>query len=524
MQKNLFFVCVLLLFAPTLAQAQLADVQLGTPYPVKDAGIKHYYEKNNEVLTVKIDGDEILLQKLSTDKLIEISRTTYEDFPKDFSYERTVEYHGRYYVFYTLYDKKAKVQQLYSREIDFKKGAFVDLGKKILEVPKDFLGFTYNTSFDESKMLIQYRLKPEKRNDDVSYDIIGLNVLDANLSTVWGKEVTMPYTEKKMNNLDYSIDKDGNVYMLATVYDDNTTNEKKKGADKANYHIELLKIQAKTANLKITSVKVDTKFISSIWLFDSPKGYMTCSGFYDNGSNRDAVDGIFFFKINPNNEVYDIRSFEIPLAIVNQYISERAQRKNAKAEAKDEAQLANLELKKIITEEDGSLLIIGQREWTETRTMTTTNANGGTTTRTYYIYHFDDMLISKLDPAGKLEWMKKIPKRQSSSSYALTAYKYMKTDKSYAFFFLDNDKNDNLSMDSYPAAAGDGVTSLTAYLLDQYTGMPRRTKILNIKDVNGMELYQFSPDRILPVDGKTFVIEFYKKKKQDILVKVVLKE
>jgi hypothetical protein len=156
--------------------------------------------------------------------------------------------------------------------------------------------------------------------------------------------------------------------------------------------------------------------------------------------------------------------------------------------------------------------------------MTTTNANGGTTTRTYYIYHFDDMLISKLDPSGKLEWMKKIPKRQSSGSYALTAYKYMKTDQSYAFFFLDSDKNDNLSMDSYPAAAGDGVTSLTAYLLDQRTGVPRRTKILNTKDVNGMELYQFSPDRILPVDGKTFVIEFYKKKKQDILVKVVLKE
>jgi hypothetical protein len=523
MQKKLLILFVLL-FASTGSHAQLVDVKLGTPYPVMDAGIKHYYEKNNEVLTVKIDDKKFLLQKLSADKLTEISRNTYEDFPKGFSYERTAEYHGRYYVFYTLYDKRAKIQQLFIREIDFKKGAFIDLGKKILEVSKESLGFSYNTSFDETKMLIQYRLKPEKRNDDVSYDIIGFNVFDESLSLVWGKEVTMPYTEKKMNNLDYSVDNKGNVYMLTTVYDDNTTNTKKRGAEKANYHIELLRVQGKSANIKITSVKVDTKFISKIWLFDSPKGYMTCSGFYDNGSNRDAVDGIFFFKINPNNEAYDIRSFEIPLAIINQYISEKAQRKNEKAEEKDEVQLANLDLRNVITEEDGSLLIIGQREWTETRTVTSTGPNGSTSTRTYYVYHFDDMLISKLDPTGKLEWMKKIPKRQSSSNYNFVSYKYLKTDKSYAFFFMDSDKNDNLSIDRYPAASGDGSTSLTAYLLNQRTGVPTRTKILNIKDVNGMELYQFSPERILPIDGKSFVIEFYKKKKQDILVKVVLNE
>jgi hypothetical protein len=146
------------------------------------------------------------------------------------------------------------------------------------------------------------------------------------------------------------------------------------------------------------------------------------------------------------------------------------------------------------------------------------------TTRTYYIYHFDDLLISKVDSSGKLDWMKKIPKRQSSSSPYFSSYKFMKTDKSYGFFFLDSDKNDNLPLDKYPAASGDGSTSLTTYLLNQNTGVPNRVKILSTKDVQGMELYQFSPDRILPVDGENFVIEFYKKKKQDIMVKVSLNE
>jgi hypothetical protein len=522
MKKILLFLFILLFSNSVFAQT--ADIKLGTPYPVIDAGIKYYIESNNEVLAIKIDGKVFSLQKMSVDRLTEISKNTYEDFPRGFSFERITEYHGRYYVFYTINDKKSKVKELFSREIDFRKGTFMPNEKKLMEVEGKFYGFTYNTSFNENTLLIQYRLKPEVRDDDVSYDIIGFNVFDENLTPLWNKEVTMPYTEKKMNNLDYSIDGQGNVYVLTTVFDDNTTKEKKKGEDVANYHIELLKIQGKTTSIKISTVTVDNKFISNIWLFDSPNGYMTCSGFYYNGTNRFAADGIFFFKLNPEGSIYDIRSFEIPLAIINQYISERAQRKNEKADAKDDdVQLANLQLKKIITEADGSLLIIGQREWVEQRSNTV-YVNGRASTTYYYIYHYDDMLITKVDPSGKLEWMKKIPKRQSSGSPGVNAYKYMRTDKSYGFIFLDSDKNDNLPMDQFPAAAGGGETSLTAYLLDEETGVPKRLKILNMKDVQGMEVYQFYPDRILPIDGQTFVIEFYKKKKEDLMVRVTLTE
>jgi hypothetical protein len=517
------FICFL--FTVCNAFAQGPEVKLGTPYPVIDAPQKYYFSKNNEVLAVKIDKKKYVLQKLSTNKLTEISRMTYEDFPKGFSFERIMEYHGRYYILYTLDDKKEKVFNLYSREIDFAKGTFIDLGKKLLSIKDESLGFEYNSSFDETELLIKYRVKPEKRNDNISYDIIGFNVFDENLSMVWQKEVTMPYTEKKMNNIDYSIDNKGNAYILTTVYDDNTTREKKRGEEKANYHIELLKVEAQTGTINIAPVQVDTKFISKIWLFDSAKGYMTCSGFYDNGSKADAVDGIFFFKVNAEGKIYDLKSFEIPLAIINQYINERAQRKNEKSEEKDEAQLRHLELKKIITEEDGSLLLIGQQEWLETRTVTTTNHNGGTTTRTYYIYHADDLLVTKVDPSGRVDWMKKIPKRQTSSFYmGSRSYQYIKTGKSYTFFFLDTDKNDNLSMDQFPARAGTGPVSLTAYALDHLNGVSKRIKILNIKDVQGMELYQYANDRILQIDEQNIVIEFYKKKKQDILVNVKLQD
>ena len=54
-------------------------------------------------------------------------------------------------------------------------------------------------------------------------------VFEKNMAQVWNKEVKMPYTEKKMNNLDYSVDSEGNGYMLTTVYDDNSTSDIKGG-------------------------------------------------------------------------------------------------------------------------------------------------------------------------------------------------------------------------------------------------------------------------------------------------------
>ena len=65
---------------------------------------------------------------------------------------------------------------------------------------------------------------------------------------------------------------------------------------------------------------------------------------------------------------------------------------------------------------------------------------------------------------------------------------------------------------------------LTAYIINDQTGEMVRKTVLNTRDVNGKEVYQFSPTRILHTNDEEFVVEVYKKKKEDILIKVAHSE
>ena len=46
----------------------------------------------------------------------------------------------------------------------------------------------------------------------------------------------------------------------------------------------------------------------------------------------------------------------------------------------------------------------------------------------------------------------------------------------------------------------------------------------NTADVNEMSLYQFNTGRIVELSDNEFAVEFYKKKKEDVMVKVTLNE
>ena len=58
--------------------------------------------------------------------------------------------------------------------------------------------FSFLLSKDRSKLLVQYRKKPEKRNDAISKDQIGMYVFDEDINEISGNELEMPYTEQMM--------------------------------------------------------------------------------------------------------------------------------------------------------------------------------------------------------------------------------------------------------------------------------------------------------------------------------------
>ena len=155
----------------------------------------------------------------------------------------------------------------------------------------------------------------------------------------------------------------------------------------------------------------------------------------------------------------------------------------------------------------------------------------------YVTYHNNDILVSKIDASGNLAWMKKIPKRQygkpkmgevydTSKVYqGGMSYSYFNTNGNHYIVFLDNVKNIDLELDQIPALHSDGHGGyLTSYKINDNTGEMSKGSILDTRNVaEDLEVYQFSNNRIVKTDENQFVLEVYKKSKEDVLIKVDIK-
>ncbi|MBL4653896.1 MAG: hypothetical protein JKY53_13695 [Flavobacteriales bacterium] len=91
--------------------------------------------------------------------------------------------------------------------------------------------------------------------------------------------------------------------------------------------------------------------------------------------------------------------------------------------------------------------------------------------------------------------------------------------------FLDNVKNEKLGDNEYPAAHQSNKGGyLTAYQVNDASGDAKKLSLFDTKDLKGIVVYQFSTLRILESGKNTILMEFYKKKKQDLLLKIQIED
>jgi hypothetical protein len=551
MRKLFYILSISLLSFQGFSQMKLSSdysYKVSEPYRVFDAKAKFYFSKNNEAMALKFDGKEVLIQKFNTEKPAFVKEQKYEKFfPKNYTIEEVLAVDNKYYFFFSSWDGDNDKEQLFSIEIDFAKGEFVGAPKLMIQVDGKLTGsplalggaigmnsfmnfsggavskFDFLQSHDKKNVLVQYRKKPEVRRDTKSFDIIGLNSYDGNLNKISGNEVTMPYTERRMDNMDYQLDNKGNLYLLTKVFHDDSNDDKKHRKDtEANYHVELFLIKSGSTKIEISKFENKDKFINKLWLFDTEKDYLICGGFYSNGKGAfDDCDGIAAFKVKTDGTIYDQVFHEIPLEVLNQYESKKTIRKNEKKERKGEgAQFSDLELKDLFINKDGSIVLVGEQYFVIAHT--TYSPQGGT--RTTYTYHYCDMLVSKINADGKLAWMKKITKNQrGTKGKGGMSYKYFNANNSHYFVFLDNVKNIDLPLDKEPKQHSDGQGGyLTSVKIADLDGVSNKGSILNAREVEDFQIYQFATNRVFKTSENSFMLEVYKKKKEDVMIKVSL--
>jgi hypothetical protein len=540
MKSKFLFSLALLWAVQTFAQFEKPrDItyEISDPYRVVDATSKLYFNRGTDVLSIKITKKNFIVQSFNADAMKAGFKKELE-LPKGADLETVTELGDKILIFYSIWDRGREAEQLYYREVNFSNGAWKGPQKQIISTRGKVAGtlvgstfsykvvdkFDFHYSADNTKMMVQYRKAPKNKNDARSYDEIGLFVYDANMKEIWGEEVRMPYTEKKMNNIDYSVDVDGNAYILAEVYDDDSTRKKKKGTKdpESNYHLEMLKKEPGVRELNISKLELNGKFITSVSIFETVDDLMVLAGFYNNSAASTNADGVFYAKLDKDGGLYDEQSFAIPVEIINQYESKRAKKKNDKKEEKGEAEFASLRLRKIQFLSDGSIILIGEQYYVLSHTST--NSKGVSTT--YYTYHYNDILVSKIDPAGDLAWMRKMPKNQyGRSGKGSMGFMHTYEDGYHYFMYMDVPENLELPFDEAPRTYSDGrLAQLTAYIVDDDRGEVTKEAILDMENAKGMKLYQFSISRLIKLSDSEFLFEAYKKKKEDVMVKISIKE
>ncbi|MBS1686812.1 MAG: hypothetical protein JSS76_18890 [Bacteroidetes bacterium] len=500
-------------------------------------------------------GKDLTIQRFNADlKYTDQSEVSLSTLPKNYMIEKIMEMDQHYYVFYSTYD--ADVERLWSLEVDVKSGAVKGAPVKIAESKEKLAGQLVMTGFyqmqvagkwnfipsaDGQKLLVYYRVKPKEKRDALNNDVIGFYVFDSKMRKLWNNDFTMPYTEEKMDNIDYQVDQSGNAYILGKVYEEGHSDSKN---NQPNYHFELMTYGKGT---KGTNFKMNfgEKYIVDAALIESTQGSIICSGYYSKSRSAINSDGVFFVSFDESTKtIKNIAKgfYEFPADVIKQFETTRVQRRVDKKEEKgDDNEVANLEFRNLVTQDDGSFTLFGEQYHTTSstrynNTTTTTynrSASTGYTTMSSNTaqtgsvsttrYYYDDIYVVRIGSDGELSWVKKIPKRQNDISQqttgnanaasvrAHTAYLsfflHTKGSSNYVFF-VDNQKNFNLPADQQPAAYGAGARGeLVCVKLDQ-DGTMSKSHVFDFKEENlRMLIGKFNsvtPDQII---GRAFVVK-----------------
>lgn len=316
-------------------------VEVGEKYVETDGYFKGFYKYDNVVIAVNKHKDHLIIQKFDLTTLKEVDRVEHEMFFKDKKkrgFDKIMRLGDNVILFYEKWDRKNKIESLEAQMISLKS---LEIGeqKEIIRQEGKIAGgkYAYKISFDENKLLIRYRLKLKLRNDVKNFDKIVINVFNENLELDWKEQVKMPYTEKKMNNGDYTIDREGDFYMLATVYEDDSTDERKKKEKDANYHLELFKVHKNTNAIIKNKIEIGDKFIDEVALYENAKGDIIIGGTCknpDRGTERILFStkkeghptGVFTINLTQKGGVRDFKSYDFPLALLNKHATKREKR------------------------------------------------------------------------------------------------------------------------------------------------------------------------------------------------------
>lgn len=523
----LFLLGNLSLFAQDDEMERSSEVKItkSEPYPVVDALSKMYYPINsNTILGVKIQGkkqNKFIFQIFSGEQMNLKSSVTELMEEKGFNFEYIMRMKDKMYFFYSIYDKPNTTEQLFVRSINTSEGGFDSEAKLLVSVPKKITGsyyyrysaqgkFNIDVSSTGETFVIKYRINPEEKDDSRNTDMIGMQVFNSStLDKIWSHDFLMPYTESMMDNLDFAVDSHGNGYFLIRKYKEEQTRKNREDAD--NESLAIL-IAGSAGELNEVEFTLGDKLISTVYMKENSKGDIICAGYYRKPKSY-GIDGTFVSILDSKGTLSEPKLYEFSLDFIKKYkrMSERGKKKLEKADDKDDLSLNNLYMRDVEILADGGIVLAGEIFYVTTYT----DSKGNTRTT----YHYDDVIVVKINANGELGWMQKFPKRSTFESFKLLV-----SEKYTYVLFSDNPKNADISEDQGPHASFAKERFVIAYRTNNATGERKHLALFGFKQIDGTPVYQYALNRVIGLTDNSFAVELYIKQKSDMMFKVEFEE
>lgn len=454
LKMNTTLLCCLLAF-PMLAQTSTKKVNILWGTETKESkkislgDIVGYDESGTYIIKTKRRGmygiksdlifehlDQKLIKTVSSELDLDVDE-------KKKGYEYTFHSNNKLFLYSSYLDKKAKKNTFYYQELNKKT---LQPSKKLNRLGQiDYAGksnynsgaFFLRRSRNEERILLYYSL-PYAKGEKEKF---AFTVFDKDMTQLWEKTVTLPYTDELFDVERYRVDDEGNVYILGLIFKDK---RKLRRKGEPNFKYIMISFKNNGDEMQSYPIELPGKFITDMQFAISDNGDIVCGGFYSDEGTF-SIKGSYYLSIDgKSNEIKSKSINEFGIDFVTQNLREnKAKKAKKKAEKGKSIEMYEYDLDDIILKDDGGAILISEQFFIRGVTRTYTDANGIMTTTTTYYYHYNDIIVININPKGEIEWTEKIPKMQVTtndggyfSSYALA----VRNDKMY-FIFNDNPAN-----------------------------------------------------------------------------------
>ncbi|MCB9284037.1 MAG: hypothetical protein H6563_08195 [Lewinellaceae bacterium] len=156
----------------------------------------------------------------------------------------------------------------------------------------------WKTSYDGSKLFMMTTFDQDEGNRKINLHIA---ILNEQLESLNVHQYELPYTEKQIDIQKWTVDNNGNVYLLAKVYVDNRGKETKRNDEwLAAYDMILFRFGQGSTSAVESILNLEGVFTKVADIEISPQGELYGAGLFSNKPNGN-IQGLFFLKIDPLN-------------------------------------------------------------------------------------------------------------------------------------------------------------------------------------------------------------------------------